>query len=489
MNGDDANALPVADAARRDDTRQLLALAAQAALQTKAVFPPLAMLKALREETVGRIDNLHLRWRLDPAAGFSIQVDVELEDHTVGTALIPSTVWGEYVLRGERSGEEAAANISADGSAQPEDDRATLHNLRGFALQCVIGERPRDVAALEERFNKPPPFSPFPRDGVPKDVFPLLQLSTVFASLSALAKFRNESLLLTCSRTLRPHHDDNSAFDDLRLPTPICVLSPIAAVIVFPETTTVCRTFRAATECFSLSLSRLCTRTLISEELHASGGYPAFSTSAEEEFHVTSTLAPAVAQEVGECGCTVGVTYIPADVGAKKPESRRGFVSAPPPPIAYAKYHTLFTSIKDVQPSILMRGRPPAIGGGSNVGRKWFSLVRSYEVAQLSKLSASDDVEIVAVISPLSMSLTHLVAVCSKLKSEGIRFAFDLASQDCVGSCSQEGGEAHLAPLAIVCGASFVLMPPPRGAQHTSVYNAFLRLEEELVERRGSSFL
>jgi hypothetical protein len=482
----DRSAVDGTDAARREDTRQLLALAAQAALLTKSAFPPLAMLRALREETVGRIDDLQLRWRLDAAAGFSLQVDVMLEDRTIGTSLIPSGLWATRVLRGERIADDAVSVVEAN--TRTDDDRATLGNLRGYMLQCVVGERPRDVAALELRFSKPPPFSPYPREVVPAEVFSLLQLSATLASLSAVAKFRTESLLSTFVSVFRPQSDRGS-HDDLRLPTPVCVLDPAAAIVVFPETTTLCRTFRAAAECFSLAISRLCGRTLISTELHTFGGYPAFTTSAEEEFHVTSTLAPAVASEVAENGCTVGVTYIPPDTGAKKVESRRGFVSAPPPPVAYGKYHTLFSSLADVQPSLVMRGPPPALSGGSSEGRKWYAFVRHHDVAQLTKLPTSDDVEVVAVINPLSMPLSRLMTVCASLKKEGLRYAFDLFSPECAGSCSHEGCDAHLPPLATVCGASFVLMPPPRGAQHTSLYNSFLRLEEEIVERRGSCFL
>lgn len=476
MLGEDSLSSRVLDAPAREDAKQLLAVAAHAVLQAKAAFPAQAMMHALREETVGRIDDVHLRWRLDPAAKFSVQVDVILADRTKASCLISSEKWAQRIRLGEDRPEPTDA-------APLGDDRVELSTMRAYVLQCALGERCRDVMQLEGRLAKPPPLAPMKRDAVHSDVLQLLQCALCFASLSAVARFRHESLLSTCLHLLRP----DASYDRLRLPAPVCALDPSASIVLIPETWAICRTFSSASECLTDAIARLCNRTYISEELHASGGYPAFHTSAEEEFHTTSTLAPVVAQEVAELGCSVGLTFVPPDASGKK-DSRRGFVSAPPPPVPYEKFHSVFRSPTEVQSSLVHRTTSGAAGLRIDEDGTWYAFVHCDDAARLAKMDPSSDVTVIAVVHPLSGTLSSLLTTCANMRRENIPFAFDLTYPECMAGCGNDSGDV-LPSLAVACGASFVFVPPPRGAQNTSLYNEFMRLEEELVERQGFCYV
>jgi hypothetical protein len=460
------------DAASREDTKQLFSLASQAALESKSAFPALSMLNVLTEETLSRIDDVHLRWRLDAAACFAVQVDVVLQNGTIGSCMIPSPIWTQRLsmrLDAAPGGTDDVAMKDAD-----DEPRRRLQDLRGVVLQSILGERSRDVASIEGRLFKPPS-APIQDTTMHTDLLHLLQIGVSTASLQATAHFRSESLLQLCLGVFQPER----TYGHLMLPAPVCILDPSAHMLVLADTRCICRTFQSATECFSTSISLLCNRTATSEEINVAGGFPAFSTSAQEEFHSLSTLAPVVSQVVRELGCSIGLTYLPPD-NVNKKETRRGFVSAPPPPVAYDKFHTVFCSVGDVQPNLMERASKADDGSAP-----WYVFLRCSNVADVMKIKVPEGVVLVAVLRPLQFLLTKIVDMCATFRREDIPFAFDLSQSECVAACTEDGVESLLPPLSVACGASFVWLPPPRGSQHTALYNAFLRMEEELVERQG----
>lgn len=426
------------------------------------------------------IEDTEVRVRLGPDGHFAVAVELRFPNGNTLESAFELASSSQLFPEGEEA--EAAA-------------RALCVRLRCLLFKTFAGQSCFTPAILDERWTAL-------SEGLDPDLHRFVRWSILSAATSAASMLRKSPLLATLAGGAAPHRHGR-----YQLPIPVLSLNAHQSIFALPCTRR-CRSFSAALQLHTKFIASVCSRTLIREDLHEDGSYPPFETSPEEEFHAISTLLVALAEVGTPTGHEIGVRYEPPALagGSATAKQATSFVMEPPPPTNFSAFHLLCGSSALVREGLASpppqpaEGIPPSTFVKRTVTTRqcWVRCLTSVESVQdaLREIilpSPSEGVVFVIVLRPTRATWAELWAACRAVTdSQTALLCLDLT--DCL-ELKQKGNGCHYSSqllfpsLSVALGASYVLLPPPRGGHSVHLHNEFVRLEEEVVAKQGCAFL